>query len=716
MANYVKFGRGTKSAAEAAAVSAGMVYFNTTTQEIYLGGKVYGLSTNDLSKLNGAIKGISYDEATRKMTVTYVDGTAADLFTIPVVSDTVPGLMVPAQMTQLNTATDDIAILKGAASVEGSVAKALADAKAYTDESIQILDVAEAGVAGQAIVSLKQEDGKIVAAAGDVAAAHVTVADVAGKFTSADVESVLAEVGADMADTEARLVAIEANLGLGEGEGDDTSVDARIKAAIEALDVAEMAETGKYVKSVSEVDGKVSVTFGQVAASEVSVADESNLFDGTTVEAVLAEIDADHKAGDKAIMDVIGTVTEGKTVAEMIAAAEAAAKGAGSDAIAALDANVSSDANGKAVVTVVQVDGVITSVSLEDKDIASAATLDDVKKTVDAFFAEDAKVEGTIDTLVEIQTWINNQTNDVVTGLVEDIQKNAEAIGNEADRAAAAEDQIEASVGLAADGSYSAPESSNFVKTSTSVMDAIQKLDAAIATQSAAATSVVAEGTDAGNNLSVVETAGENGEKVFTINLTDVASANGVSAKFQEVEADIEANSKLSASYVAANYDEVGTSKDFGECTFAPAAAGDSLENAISKVDSNVAELLGGVLRNELTVAESLTDLDIRINAISGEEGSLAAALAEAKKYADDQDAKVTEAANAYADQAEADAIAEAGKLVEAEAKLARAAEKENKDAIALLNDAATVSGSVAHSVAAGVKEAKDHADSLLEW
>ena len=121
-------------------------------------------------------------------------------------------------------------------------------------------------------------------------------------------------------------------------------------------------------------------------------------------------------------------------------------------------------------------------------------------------------------------------------------------------------------------------------------------------------------------------------------------------------------------------------------------------------------------MRNELTVATSLTDLDNRIKAISGDEGSLATALAEAKKYADDQDAKVTEAANAYADQAEADAIAEAGKLVDAEAKIARAAEKENKDAIALLNSEASVAGSVAHSVAAGVASANAHADSLLEW
>lgn len=59
---------------------------------------------------------------------------------------------------------------------------------------------------------------------------------------------------------------------------------------IAGLDVATLSDAGKYVATVTETDGKVSATFKQVEASEVSVADANNHFTGTDVESVLDEL------------------------------------------------------------------------------------------------------------------------------------------------------------------------------------------------------------------------------------------------------------------------------------------------------------------------------------------------------------------------------------------------------------------------------------------
>lgn len=63
------------------------------------------------------------------------------------------------------------------------------------------------------------------------------------------------------------------------------------------------------------------------------------------------------------------------------------------------------------------------------------------------------------------------------------------------------------------------------------------KVETAIAEAEAAAkaaASVVVEGTDAGNNLTIVPTTGENGATTYTVNLTDVASAAKVATLIGE--------------------------------------------------------------------------------------------------------------------------------------------------------------------------------------
>ena len=75
--NMVKFGRGTKSLEDFKLVAGyeNMVYFNTTSKEIYVGDNKYGFSETDKGLLNSAIDNISYNETSATFTVSFVDST-----------------------------------------------------------------------------------------------------------------------------------------------------------------------------------------------------------------------------------------------------------------------------------------------------------------------------------------------------------------------------------------------------------------------------------------------------------------------------------------------------------------------------------------------------------------------------------------------------------------------------------------------------------------
>lgn len=61
-------------------------------------------------------------------------------------------------------------------------------------------------------------------------------------------------------------------------------------------------------------------------------------------------------------------------------------------------------------------------------------------------------------------------------------------------------------------------------------------VQAAINTAAAKATTEVVEGTDAGNNLEIAKTTGEDGHSIYTVNLTDVASAAALATLDAEVQ------------------------------------------------------------------------------------------------------------------------------------------------------------------------------------
>ena len=122
-----------------------------------------------------------------------------------------------------------------------------------------------------------------------------------------------------------------------------------VQDAIKKISGETASQEGKFISAITQTNGVVNVEFGGVAAANVSVADEGNIFTATTVEGVLSEI-----------QNYIGT---GGTVTTQI-----------SDAINALNSEKSGTSN-HITVGVEQVAGKITSVTVSDSDIASAALL-----------------------------------------------------------------------------------------------------------------------------------------------------------------------------------------------------------------------------------------------------------------------------------------------------------------------------------------------------
>ena len=201
------------------------IYFITDTHELIVGGVKYGMSTTLETTLNGAIATVTWTSP-NTIAFTNVAGTAETTVVLPNAGKNTEGVYTAGLMS-----ADDKKILdtlKGGADVTGSVQKQVADAlstaEGYTDGKIQALDVTDNAVAGsyvsavsetdgkisvsrvplptvseiksegKAIISVKEDKGVISATAGDIAAAHVTVADASNHFTTTTVEGVLNEL------------------------------------------------------------------------------------------------------------------------------------------------------------------------------------------------------------------------------------------------------------------------------------------------------------------------------------------------------------------------------------------------------------------------------------------------------------------------------------------------------------------------------------------
>ena len=126
--------------------------------------------------------------------------------------------------------------------------------------------------------------------------------------------------------SEADLLRIKA---LEDAVGAGGSVATQITNAINALDLAQVYEEGKFIKSVKQENGFVSAELGSVEAKYVELADEEGLFTAENVEAALAELIKKATANAEAIEAITGE--DGSMQAAIKAASDAIVGTATSD-------------------------------------------------------------------------------------------------------------------------------------------------------------------------------------------------------------------------------------------------------------------------------------------------------------------------------------------------------------------------------------------------
>jgi len=170
-----------------------------------------------------------------------------------------------------------------------------------------------------------------------------------------------------------------------------------------------------------------------------------------------------------------------------------------------------------------------------------------------------------------------------------------------------------ANVSEAVLNNYSKGTDGAAVAATDTLNQAISKLENQVINAKASATTVVTEGTDAGNNMSIAETAGADGHKIYTINLTDVASKNALDAEIAARKAVDGQDGQTYAANTSANYISDATSLNNADVKLDAAIKVN--EDAITLLNADSATS-GSV---DQKVATAITNLDNKITGDSSD-------------------------------------------------------------------------------------------------
>lgn len=528
--SFVKFYRLSETAYKAqTSKDANGIYFITDTQELIVNGVNYGMSKTLKDALNGAIATVTWTSP-NSIVFTNVKGNEETTVTIPDATISTSGLMSAADKVILNTLNGE-----EAGSVKKQVADALASAKSYTDTQIQALDVEDTAVVGsyvsavsetdgkievtrvplptvdeiksegQAIIAVSEDKGVISATSGDIAAAHVTIADAANHFNAGTVEAALEELYSQS------------------GAGSKVTIDEAAGTEDGVLKVYSVKQGGKEVGKIN-IPKDLVVTSGSVVKGNWAgdVFTESEAGTGTALKLVIAnqstpvyintlDLVKDHTAGNGiAISDtnVVSVVVDPSSEEKFLTVSEAGIKLTGIKA-ATTEVNVKTDghvkvakttgSNGQAVYTVSENDiasAALLGTATDSKDANTAfgkiaAEADARTKAIEALDADVNSTGGAHVSINVVETdgkvaTVTVTEDDIASaallGKKEDASTADTAFGRIAKEVAdrkAQDDVIEASVGLAADGSHVAT-GGHYTKDATTIAGEIAALDAQV--------------------------------------------------------------------------------------------------------------------------------------------------------------------------------------------------------------------------------------------
>lgn len=315
-----------------------------------------------------------------------------------------------------------------------------------------------------------------------------------------------------------------------------TDAETELSNKIDAMDLTDKAVDGEFITTVSQLDGKVTIARGKVASDKVTAVAVGAGTDTVAIEG--DTVDAQIKSLGKTLKTVEGNAAKYKVVKltdeQVTALSDANVKEAyqvvsyvGADAEGTdytkvgdvikiyKDGNLKSATlgdNQKLILTYTKTDGSDATVEVDFAAIAFNAefknglhvadngeisvqvdTDSERFLTVGADGVKLAGVQEAIDTAkaaattkvkkdtaathITVTAGAPAEDSSVTYTIGETNIASADALTAEENRAKAAEDTIEASVGLAADGSFTAPAGKNYINGATTVMDAVVKLD-----------------------------------------------------------------------------------------------------------------------------------------------------------------------------------------------------------------------------------------------
>lgn len=402
-------------------------------------------------------------------------------------------------------------VVDGKITVEKNRAEA---AEKVLSDKIDAMDLTDSAVDGEFITTVSQLDGKVAIARSKVASNKVTATAVTGGVDTVAIEGTT--VDEQIKSLGKTLKTVEGNAAkykvvkLSDEEVTALS-DANVKEAYKVVsyvgdDIAHAAQVGETIKIYKDANLKNAELGKGVDAQKLILtyilADGSESVVKVDFDAIAFNTEFKnglHVAENGEISVQIDTVSEGfLTVGEggvklagVQAAIDAAVAGKNVEAegdayITATAANnkvsVEADVQDLTVTTTPGADSTIAGVAQSLVDGAEVATK--VAAFTNARISEEiAKLDATVgETTVAEGKHVAVQVVEA-DGVVTAVNVNekdiasADALTAEINRAKAAEDKIEASVGLAEDGSFTAPAGKNYINGATTVMDAVEKLD-----------------------------------------------------------------------------------------------------------------------------------------------------------------------------------------------------------------------------------------------
>ena len=406
-------------------------------------GELKGTATTEydtLGKLEGKIK----EEATRATAAEQALSNKIDVINGNG-ANSIDGKIATAVNGLKNGATEGYDTLKGLEDKIKEEATRAKGAEQANADAIAAMDLTDKAVDGEFITTVSQSDGKVTIARGKVASDKVTAVAVSG--------------GAD-------TVAIEG-----------TTVDAQIKSLGKTLKTVEgNAAKYKVVKLTAEEITKLSDSANVREAYKVVswTGDEATVTPqqvGETIKiykdaALLSVTPENGVAGENTVIKFTYSLADGTQKDVSVDLGKAIFESEMGNGMQVVDHKIAiklDAANENAFLTVGE-NGLKLSGFQDAIDTAKAAATTKVAKAAEAAHLTVTKGEPAADGSV---TYTIGESNIA----------SADALTTEIDRAKAAEDKIEASVGLAADGSFTAPTGKNYINGATTVMGAVEKLD-----------------------------------------------------------------------------------------------------------------------------------------------------------------------------------------------------------------------------------------------